>query len=116
MFSFQLANTIPYQPLQQELDFVPSSVAAECRFVQARRLAEDDPEGMVSIYQQLLVNEEQLETAIRAGDVFAALVDHFFERQDWQQCYSLVTRCPTVFHPNIKQIILSASVVTLLLH
>lgn len=61
------------------------------RFVQARRLAKDDPEGMAAMCQQLLANDD-LETAMRAGDVFAALVDHFFERGNWQQCYSLMGR------------------------
>ena len=46
---------------------------------------------MVSICQQLLTDEE-LETAVRAGDVYAALVDYFFKRREWEQCYSLVTR------------------------
>ncbi|CAN0099903.1 unnamed protein product, partial [Scytosiphon promiscuus] len=59
------------------------------RFVQARRLSKDDPDGMATMCQQLLANDE-LETAMRAGDVFAALVDHFFERGNWQQCYSLI--------------------------
>lgn len=61
------------------------------RFVQARRLAKDDPDGMAAMCQQLLANGE-LETAMRAGDVYAALVDHFFGRGDWQQCYSLMAR------------------------
>jgi len=61
------------------------------RFVQARRLAKDDPDGMASMCLQLLANDD-LETAMRAGDVFAALVDHFFEKGDWQQCYSLIGR------------------------
>lgn len=61
------------------------------RFVQARRLAQDDPEGMAAMCQQLLANDD-LETAMRAGDVFAALVDHFFERGNWKQCYSLMGR------------------------
>ncbi|CAM9626918.1 unnamed protein product, partial [Hapterophycus canaliculatus] len=56
------------------------------RFVQARRLAKNDPDGMATMCQQLLANDE-LETAMRAGDVFAALVDHFFDRGNWQQCY-----------------------------
>ncbi len=46
---------------------------------------------MASMCLQLLANDD-LETAMRAGDVFAALVDHFFERGNWQQCYSLMGR------------------------
>lgn len=61
------------------------------RFVQARRAAKEDPDAMAAICQQLLANED-LETAMRAGDCFAALVDYFHDREDWQQCYALIAR------------------------
>ena len=78
----------PRRPCPMQL---PPSGQSSHRFVQARRLAKDDPDGMAAMCQQLLANEK-LETAMRAGDVFAALVDHFFGRGDWQQCYSLMAR------------------------
>ncbi|CAM9286859.1 unnamed protein product [Discosporangium mesarthrocarpum] len=60
-------------------------------FVQARRLTKDDPQAMVKLCMQLL-DRSDLETAIRAGDCFATLVEHFYSLQDWKQCYSLLVR------------------------
>lgn len=77
--------------LSSRASLFPRAGRLMLRFVQARRLAKDDPDGMASMCQQLLANDD-LETAMRAGDVFAALVDYFFERGNWQQCYSLMGR------------------------
>lgn len=83
------STSFPFPPPdpQHVMHFSP----CVARFVQARRIAKDDPDGMASMCQSLLANDE-LETAMRAGDVFAALVDSFFERGDFQQCYSLIAR------------------------
>ncbi|CAM9894663.1 unnamed protein product, partial [Choristocarpus tenellus] len=55
-------------------------------FVQACRSAKDDPPTMVRLCQQLL-EQTDLETAVRAGDCFATLIEHFHAQHDWKKCY-----------------------------
>ena len=46
------------------------------KFVQAKRAAKKEPATMVAICQALL-QDPQLEEAIRAGDCLAMLVEHY---------------------------------------
>ena len=56
------------------------------RFIEARKCAKTSPNDMVDICENLL-EEPQLESAIRVGDCMAMLVEHFHEEGDMKQAY-----------------------------
>ena len=59
------------------------------KFVQARKLAAKDPDTMVSICEALL-QEPNLEDAVRSGDCLAMLVEHFFSRGKLREAYGFI--------------------------
>jgi len=59
------------------------------KFVQARKAASKDPDTMVAICEALL-QEPQLEEAVRAGDCLALLVEHFHTRGKLREAYGCV--------------------------
>lgn len=56
------------------------------RFVEARKCAKTDPEEMVSICENIL-EEPQLDLAIRVGDCLAMLVEHFHSAGNMKLSY-----------------------------
>ena len=59
------------------------------KFVQARKLAAKDPDTMVAICEALL-QEPNLEDAVRSGDCLAMLVEHFFSRGKLREAYGFI--------------------------
>jgi len=56
------------------------------RFVTARKCAKKDPDEMVAICENIL-EEPQLDMAIRVGDCLAMLVEHFHHTGDMRRAY-----------------------------
>lgn len=56
-------------------------------FVEARNLIKSDPKSMERMCAQLLEYPE-VESAIRIGDVFAQLIEHYYEKGDLQSAYT----------------------------
>ncbi len=64
-------------------------IALVDRFVQARKLAKSDTNGMVAICMQL-IEQRDAESAIRVGDVFALLIYFYAQQKNWANAHSLV--------------------------
>lgn len=60
-----------------------SLIAIVDKFAGVRRLAKTDPTQMIEICEQM-VQEPEVETAVRIGDVFAQLVEHHVEVRDYE--------------------------------
>ncbi|KAG5176880.1 putative intraflagellar transport protein 140 [Tribonema minus] len=60
------------------------------QFVAARRMALDDPPEMLRICHRLL-EEPQLDAAVRTGDCCAQLVNWYAAQQDWRQALALLS-------------------------
>eukprot|EP00753_Platysulcus_tardus_P003573 PLAT12468.31.p1 GENE.PLAT12468.31~~PLAT12468.31.p1 ORF type:complete len:1453 (-),score=862.37 PLAT12468.31:92-4450(-) len=63
------------------------------RFVQARKLQKSDPAEMVKICRQLL-NQPDIDSAVRVGDVYALLVVHFYNSRaedSMRQAFQLIS-------------------------
>jgi intraflagellar transport protein 140 len=64
------------------------------RFVEARKCAKTDSAEMIKICNQLL-DQVDIESAIRVGDVFALLIEYFYAQNSsngFQQAYNLLER------------------------
>lgn len=61
------------------------------QFIHARQLARSTPEEMVRLCFELL-EQADLEQALRAGDVYAALVEHHVQSGNWQQAHRTIER------------------------
>ncbi len=70
------------QMLQQKKHFTD-------RFVEARQLAQSQPQEMVRICQQLLTNPGA-ENAVRAGDVYAQLIEYCYQQGDASAAYKYI--------------------------
>ena len=76
---------------QSRLLQLQGKIALVERFVSARKMAKSDPAEMVNICNQL-VEQQDCETAVRVGDVFALLVYFYAQRKDWQNAYQSLER------------------------
>merc|ERR1712127_166268 len=61
------------------------------RFVEARKVVKTDPNEMVEIAYQLL-EQPDVESAVRVGDVFALLVEFYHSQGNMQQAYVLIEK------------------------
>jgi len=61
------------------------------KFASVRKLAKSSPEEMVSLCEEMLQTPE-IETAVRVGDIFAQLVEHYSEVQDFEAAHRTVER------------------------
>jgi len=61
------------------------------RFVEARKVVKSDPNEMVKISHQLL-EQPDVEQAVRVGDVFALLVEFYHSQGNMQQAYVLIEK------------------------
>ncbi|XP_032702013.1 intraflagellar transport protein 140 homolog [Lontra canadensis] len=75
-------------PLEQEtkLAQLQSKMALVKRFTQARRMYAEDPKEAVR-QCELLLEEPQLDSTVRVGDVCGFLVQHFLQAEDFQTAY-----------------------------
>ena len=61
------------------------------KFVQARECLGNDPGTSMQICDQL-VDTPGVEEAIRLGDVFAQLIEHYFQMQQYQDAYKYLEK------------------------
>ncbi|XP_055220877.2 intraflagellar transport protein 140 homolog isoform X5 [Gorilla gorilla gorilla] len=83
-----LAKAKAKSPLDQETRLVQlqSRMALVKRFIQARRTYTEDPKE--SIKQcELLLEEPDLDSTIRIGDVYGFLVEHYVRKEEYQTAY-----------------------------
>ncbi|XP_058142678.1 intraflagellar transport protein 140 homolog isoform X1 [Dasypus novemcinctus] len=75
-------------PLDQEtkLAQLQSKMALVKRFIQARRTYAEDPKDAVE-QCTLLLEEPGLDGAVRVGDVYGFLVEHYLQREEHQMAY-----------------------------
>ncbi|XP_077980431.1 intraflagellar transport protein 140 homolog [Glandiceps talaboti] len=69
------------------------------KFVQARRLFDEDPEESVKL-SQILLEEPELDSAVRIGDVYGMLIEHYARNENYRKAYDCMeemrSRIPTV--------------------
>uniref|UniRef100_A0A8C1FZ63 Intraflagellar transport 140 homolog (Chlamydomonas) n=1 Tax=Cyprinus carpio carpio TaxID=630221 RepID=A0A8C1FZ63_CYPCA len=70
------------------------------RFIQARRMHEEDPVEAVRVCESLL-DEKDLDPAVRVGDVYGFLVEHYCNHGNFQQAWSKIEELRST-HPNIN--------------
>merc|ERR1719240_109586 len=58
-------------------------------FVGARKMVKTDPEQMVKLCHELL-EQADVESAIRVGDVYALMVEWFYSQRQMEQAYTLI--------------------------
>ncbi|XP_036264768.1 intraflagellar transport protein 140 homolog [Pipistrellus kuhlii] len=75
-------------PLDQEtkLAQLQSKMTLVKRFIQARRTYSEDPKESVK-QCELLLEEPDLDSTIRIGDVYGFLVEHYVQMEDFQMAY-----------------------------
>ncbi|XP_076998370.1 intraflagellar transport protein 140 homolog [Tamandua tetradactyla] len=75
-------------PLDQEtkLAQLQSKMALVKRFIQARRAYAEDPKEAVR-QCELLLEEPELDSAVRLGDVYGFLVEQYLQREEHQTAY-----------------------------
>jgi len=59
------------------------------KFAGIRKLAKDNPEEMVTVCEKML-DMPGIESAVRIGDVFAQLVEHYAEARNYQDAHRMV--------------------------
>ncbi|ESO81986.1 hypothetical protein LOTGIDRAFT_223604 [Lottia gigantea] len=80
------------------------------KFVQARRLYDEDPEEAVKMCQ-VIIGESDREGSIRLGDVYSFMIEHYARKERWKAAYAaleeLKTKLPVVnpaYYVDIKLI------------
>ncbi|KAM9124680.1 intraflagellar transport protein 140 homolog isoform 2-T2 [Pangshura tecta] len=75
-------------PVEQEskLALFQSKMALVKRFVQARRVYSEDPKEAIR-QCELLLDEPDLDSTIRLGDVLGFLVEHYLQMEEFQMAY-----------------------------
>ncbi|XP_038276119.1 intraflagellar transport protein 140 homolog isoform X2 [Dermochelys coriacea] len=75
-------------PVEQEskLALLQSKMALVKRFIQARRVYSEDPKEAIR-QCELLLDEPDLDSTIRLGDVLGFLVEHYLQVEDFQMAY-----------------------------
>nr|XP_060642370.1 intraflagellar transport protein 140 homolog isoform X3 [Anolis sagrei ordinatus] len=75
-------------PVEQEskLALLHSKMALVKKFIQARRLYSEDPKEAAR-QCELLLDEPELDSAIRLGDILGFLVEHHLQTQEFQTAY-----------------------------
>lgn len=73
-----------YDSLQQRLSLVE-------KFAEVRQLGKTDPDEMIRYCEELL-DMPMIENAVRTGDVFAQITEHYCSTQQWQDAYRMIER------------------------
>ncbi|TFK04093.1 ankyrin repeat domain-containing protein 33 [Platysternon megacephalum] len=75
-------------PVEQEskLAFFQSKMALVKQFIQARRVYSEDPKEAIR-QCELLLDEPDLDSTIRLGDVLGFLVEHYLQVEEFQMAY-----------------------------
>ncbi|XP_020899151.2 intraflagellar transport protein 140 homolog, partial [Exaiptasia diaphana] len=95
---------------EEKINFLKSRIGLVKKFVQARRAYEENPEEAIKGCQ-LLLEEPDLETAVRIGDVYGLIIEYYARQQNHSKAYSFMEdmrqRVPTVnmaYYVNMKTI------------
>jgi intraflagellar transport protein 140 len=75
--------------IEARVKFLTERLHLVKRFADARRLYARDAEACVQECQALL-NEPKLDTAIRTGDVYGLLIEHFAQAKHYREAYRLM--------------------------
>ncbi|XP_074648558.1 intraflagellar transport protein 140 homolog [Tubulanus polymorphus] len=59
------------------------------KFVQARRIYESDPDEAIK-HCQILLEETDLDTSVRMGDVYGFIIEHYASRDKWKMAYQCI--------------------------
>ncbi len=67
------------------------------KFSSARKLAETNPNQMIAMCEELIklytnTNNNNLESAVRIGDVYALLVEYYHSINDMNNAYNIIKR------------------------
>ncbi|XP_071962146.1 intraflagellar transport protein 140 homolog [Antedon mediterranea] len=80
------------------------------KFVQARRVYDEDPEEAMK-QCQVLLEEQDLDSAVRVGDVYGMMIEHYARQETYKKAYACMeemrSRIPTVnmaFYVNMRTI------------
>ena len=76
---------------ENKLAMVSTKIDLLERFITARSLVKSDPNQMIQMFMSLL-EEEDCDTALRVGDVFAVMIEYYYSEGKYQQCYHLLTK------------------------
>lgn len=78
----------------EQVEALSARINMVTRFVQARKLIQEDPHEMVRICTEILndprIGANEIESSIRIGDVFALLIEYWYAQGNAQQAYTLV--------------------------
>ncbi|XP_072167641.1 intraflagellar transport protein 140 homolog [Diadema setosum] len=96
--------------LEEKLGALKHRIGLVKKFVQARRVYDEEPEEAMR-QCQVLLEEEELDSAVRIGDVYGMMVEHYARQENFKKAYSFMeemrTRIPTVnmaYYINMKTI------------
>ena len=84
-------NKARVQGKEDKLAALHQRIAHVDAFVNARKMVKSEPEAMVSMCHQLL-EQPDVEAAIRVGDVYALMVEWFYSQRQMEQAHQLVEK------------------------
>ncbi|KAM7433446.1 hypothetical protein ABFA07_016329 [Porites harrisoni] len=95
---------------EEKVAYLKQRVGFLKKFVQARRTYEENPEEAIN-QCHILLEEPDLETAVRVGDVYGVIIEHYARQQNYSKAYSIMEemrrRVPNVnmaYYVNMKTI------------
>ncbi|XP_052071458.1 intraflagellar transport protein 140 homolog isoform X2 [Mytilus californianus] len=95
---------------EEKLSHLKNKMALIKKFVTARRAYQDNPEEAVK-QCQVLLEEQSLDSAVRVGDVYGLMIEHYARRERWKAAQAAMEemrmRIPSVnmaYYVNIRTI------------
>eukprot|EP00058_Branchiostoma_floridae_P021724 XP_002607214.1 hypothetical protein BRAFLDRAFT_118626 [Branchiostoma floridae] len=95
---------------EEKVANIKHRVALIKKFLQARKVYEDDPEETMK-QCQVLLEESDLDSAVRIGDVYGLMIEHYARQENYPRAYQLMEemrqRIPTVnmaYYVNMRTI------------
>ena len=79
------------QGKESKLALLQTRIAQVDAFVSARKMVKTEPETMVSMCHELL-EQQDVEAAIRVGDVYALMIEWFYSQRQMEQAHTLVEK------------------------
>lgn len=107
-----MAKAKSKNPTEQEekVAYLKQRIGFLKKFVQARRTYEENPEEAIK-QCHILLEEPDLETAVRVGDVYGVIIEHYAREQNYSKAFSVMEemrrRVPNVnmaYYVNMKTI------------
>lgn len=79
----------------EQVESLNARIGAVERFVLARKMIKDDPHETVRLCTEILNDprvdaDNEMQTSIRVGDVYALLIEYWYAQANFQQAYTLV--------------------------